>query len=1285
MGSRSRNKKIKSFAPKLIPLIGVLCSFLFIGGLPKMGETQDPLGGSHPLHPTFEQFPPSTYEGSPQVFCATQGAEEGVWFGTSGSVHHYTGEEWRRFKTTSGSPVLDIDSDPKGRIWLGGSGEFGYLWITPSSIGKDSFPKDMRKDPGRILNDRRTEAAGQMEFVSLLPLLPDSLKDFDHIWQVHALADRIYFNSHSHLFMLKDDSLHVIEPPGKSFYSSKVVNGSLLIQDPKGPIYRVKGSPPAAPDEDPSPYLEPLPGSEALANKAVNEILDKVPGMTSGEDLLVITMYNGLYRCRLDSSISELEGRVEPIEGQRKEKLKAAELYGAISLTPSSNPWGGCMALNTRQRGILLLDTNARIVKVLDKDAGMTSDMIWGSTKAPSGSGMIWSATNKGITRWELGDPRTFAWEGKSFDGSVNDLLEQQGNLYTATHQGVYVRKQERRNAEEWKRVPGTKHQSLDLLSLKDEEGSQRGPLVAAKSLLEVRMNGKKADEVNPNDPYTLTRLPIPTNEQWIAQGGRGGLVILSKGMDGDWKEILHLKGSPKEIISLQPELSQKKRGNDLSLWVGLRNNGGFRLELDIDAIKDRFAKDGARSLNYEQILEKGREDLRMFPFIGKEMEKRAGLPSGPVRFFSFDERIVVGTNAGLYKPVHTTSTNKQNEEVRFVPDTSLGCLFGSCARESSPDVQQVFRLQEEEDGSIWLSSNGRVLLANPKEGGGYRIDSIPFKGMGVGSAYCFFTDRKGVVWIGGDNGTVRYDPTVEKDFQRVYPCLIKEVTAPLKDTGRDKKDSVLFGGYYRKPSPKDPLLGWQKAYEQPEAFVPTLSYSMNGLSFRFAAPYYEDQGKLKYSYQLSGFDQGWSEWQKEPQKEYTNLPEGSYTFKVKAKNVYDIESKVGEYRFRILPPWYRTWTAYGGYMLAGLGSVWLIVWLNSRRLMAQKQRLERTVEERTQEIREQKEEVEKKNAVITQQKEKVEEAHREITASIDYAQKIQNALLQSEEYASDHLPEHFILFKPQATVSGDFYWAKERNGYLYFAAIDCTGHGVPGAFMSMLGINQLNEIMAAKDLPSPGEILTDLRERVVAELRSGDPQGGAKDGMDAAMVKIPISAPPSSKPKKVEFAGANNPLYVVKEGIGEKPPSINYITSSVGATHVSLLHGSSRSVSQGNDNTPSNQEDRIRPFKKSSDGFEVKGDKMAVGYEPDAAEAFTTAELEVPPDAMLYIFSDGYADQFGGPKGKKFRYGPFKELLVRIHTMAPEEQKQELDRVFEEWKGGQEQVDDVCVVGVRV
>jgi serine phosphatase RsbU (regulator of sigma subunit) len=326
---------------------------------------------------------------------------------------------------------------------------------------------------------------------------------------------------------------------------------------------------------------------------------------------------------------------------------------------------------------------------------------------------------------------------------------------------------------------------------------------------------------------------------------------------------------------------------------------------------------------------------------------------------------------------------------------------------------------------------------------------------------------------------------------------------------------------------------------------------------------------------------------------------------------------------------------------------IFLLVRVNGIRLRKHKERLEKIVRERTQEIRE--------------RKEQVEVAHKEISDSIDYARRIQNALLQSKGYLKEHFTDHFILFKPQARVSGDFYWARERQGYLYLAAVDCTGHGVPGAMMSMLGVSYLNEILSKEELPEPGEILTELRERVVRELSGESPEEGAREGMDAAIVRIELEE--QKDRKELLFAGANNPLYVVRKGIAEEDLG--------GFRNLTGLELS----------------ERVMPFRDSRDGIEVKGDSHSVGQDEKEDEGFTTVALSLRKGDMIYLFSDGYADQFGGPRGKKFRYRPFKDLLVEVHQKSAEDQHDTLDHRFEEWKNEseQEQVDDVCVIGVRI
>jgi len=275
---------------------------------------------------------------------------------------------------------------------------------------------------------------------------------------------------------------------------------------------------------------------------------------------------------------------------------------------------------------------------------------------------------------------------------------------------------------------------------------------------------------------------------------------------------------------------------------------------------------------------------------------------------------------------------------------------------------------------------------------------------------------------------------------------------------------------------------------------------------------------------------------------------------------------------------------------------------------------------------RKQKQIIEIKNTETELQKKTIEEKNKDIMDSIHYAKHIQNALLREEEHVSMHLPEHFILFLPKDIVSGDFYWGAEKHGYWYFATVDCTGHGVPGAVMSMLGISFLNDIVSSKQLFSPAEVLNLLRDKVVKELRQTGEAGGSKDGMDISLCRLNLTT------NELQWAGANNSLTLIRNGELE----------------------------------------------------EIKANKQPIGYHPENSP-YTNHEIQLQKDDFIYIFSDGYADQFGGPKGKKLTPKKLKNLLI-IHNYLPmKEQKELLKKRFTEWKGSLEQVDDVCVFGVRV
>lgn len=269
---------------------------------------------------------------------------------------------------------------------------------------------------------------------------------------------------------------------------------------------------------------------------------------------------------------------------------------------------------------------------------------------------------------------------------------------------------------------------------------------------------------------------------------------------------------------------------------------------------------------------------------------------------------------------------------------------------------------------------------------------------------------------------------------------------------------------------------------------------------------------------------------------------------------------------------------------------------------------------------------IERKNEETEKQKKIIEEKNKDITDSINYAKQIQRALLREEEHVSSHLPEHAILFMPKDIVSGDFYWTIEKEDYWYFAVADCTGHGVPGAIMSMLGISFMNEISFSEKLLSPNEILNKLRERIVYELRQGDESIGNRDGMDISLCRLNLNT------LELEWAGANNSLNLIRNGNLEI----------------------------------------------------IKPDKQPIGYYPNP-KPFTNHTIQLQKGDSIFIYSDGYADQFGGEKGKKLTYKRLENSLIEHCTLPLKEQKELLKQAFVDWKGSLEQVDDVCIVGVRV
>jgi serine phosphatase RsbU (regulator of sigma subunit) len=295
---------------------------------------------------------------------------------------------------------------------------------------------------------------------------------------------------------------------------------------------------------------------------------------------------------------------------------------------------------------------------------------------------------------------------------------------------------------------------------------------------------------------------------------------------------------------------------------------------------------------------------------------------------------------------------------------------------------------------------------------------------------------------------------------------------------------------------------------------------------------------------------------------------------------------------------------------------------------------------QQNEEISAQRDQIYEQHQIVNDQKNKIEEIYSYVDESIEYATRIQRSILPDIALLKQHVSDCFVLYKPKDKVSGDFYWWAHIENHTIITAADSTGHGVPGAFMSMLGSSFLREIVQKEYITHTGVILRKLRKEIVKALKQKGVMGEQKDGMDMAIISI------NHDTKVVQYSGANNPIYILTK------------------------------------------DERALPGYESLTGFagfyEIKPDKMPIAIY-DKMDAFQTHEIPLQTGDQLFMFSDGYADQFGGPKGKKFKYKPFKRLLSDHKNEAMHEQKVALEQAFETWKGTLDQIDDVVVVGIKI
>src|SRR6201993_1517710 len=461
------------------------------------------------------------------------------------------------------------------------------------------------------------------------------------------------------------------------------------------------------------------------------------------------------------------------------------------------------------------------------------------------------------------------------------------------------------------------------------------------------------------------------------------------------------------------------------------------------------------------------------------------------------------------------------------------------------------------------------------------------------------YKDKQNNIWIGTVKGLTCYDPSADKVNQNSPQTHITAVKLFYNDVDwKIKTDSVA--PWFNLP------------------FNLSLPYSDNHLSFQFSAISLDNPQKIKYRYQLEGLEKDWSPITTQTERDYPGLAPGTYTFKVKAMGANGIwNTEPTTFTFTISPPWYRTIWFYIICVILFVVMVYAYIKFREHKLLIEKKILEDKVLERTAEVVKQKEELEQQKGII-------EEKNKDITDSINYAKRIQDAILPPIELIQQKLPNTFLLYKPKDIIAGDFYWMEEIEHVIFIAAADCTGHGVPGAMVSVVCSNALNSAVKEFGLRDTGKILDKTRELVLETFKKSGEE--IKDGMDISLLAI------DEMKKEILWSGANNQLW--------------YISNK-------QLH-------------------------------EIKADKQSIG-KTDNPKPFTKHALEFKKGDIYYLMTDGYPDQFGGPKGKKFKYKQLEEKLLAISDKSLEEQSIILRNTFTDWKGSLDQVDDVTLIGIKL
>ena len=900
----------------------------------------------------------------------------------------------------------------------------------------------------------------------------------------------------------------------------------------------------------------------------------------SGEDLIVNTISEGE-----DGTI--WFGTGYGLYACQKDEIKAIDITALNdrSLLASYVDEKGRVWLGVRE-GVFRYDPKTKSLFTLKEEDGLANNYTYAITG--DGQGNIWLGTDgSGLFRYRENSFRLFSERDGLSSSIVWALFEDSDStLLLGTDGGGIDRYREGTFQKRAMELPILSHLTISTIQ-RDTAG--RIWVATSGDGIFVSENGEDFKELpTPHDVLFTTDLEIMENgEAWAATD----------------VGLLHYDGTAFNEYLASDSLSSDvywaiARDTENNLWLGTEGGG---------------------------LLYLSQDSLRVFT------TRNSAMPSDRIYHLLHDQEglLWIGTDAGLV--LYDGSTFRHLSEKN-------GLLHNL-----------ILSLQQDRSGAIWVGTEGGLhrleavseaeltrIVPNRLAFGRYRIEQFG-KQDGLKSIDAIdnavLLDHRNQMWWGMGNVLTRLDLNTFRLPQEPpqKPTLrFLEIQQQFIDFNSLKNDTAYAGTVpFHEEVSYDSCAHFSNYPHHLE-----LPYDLNHLTFHFAAIDWKAPHKVRYSYRLDGLEKAWSKPTAEHLADYRSLPPGNYTFEVRATGAAPYWSEAFRYSFRIRPPFWQTPLAYLIYALLGVLGVVGLVRRRTARLKKREATLKRLVKRRTAELESANAELSQTNEEINTMNDSlqrtlgiVREQHTKIQDSINYAQRIQLAALPTERQLQA-LPEHFILFRPRDVVSGDFYWMadlREKCGKIILAAVDCTGHGVPGAFMSLIGSNLLNQTVIEHGIYAPDVILHELHLAVQQALRQRETRN--QDGMEMSLLVWDTEA------NELQFAGAKNGIFYIQD---DKP-------------------------------------------------HWIRGDRMGIGgLWKHEDERFTTHTIPLTGVTTCYLFSDGFQDQFGGSQGRKFMIRQLRDLLFSIHKEPLDEQKKRLEERLETWMEGYEQIDDIMVIGVR-